>query len=227
MIAENYKKVLERVKSAAFHAGRNPEDITLVVVTKTWPAEIIEEVIEAGARVLGENYVQEALPKVEAIGSRVEWHFIGHLQSNKAKFVANHFNMIESVDSISLAKELNKQAEKNKIDIEVLVEVNLAGEESKSGINPEEVEKLLREISLFHRIKVKGLMTIPPYFSNPEDSRPYFRRLRELRDKLSSLSIPNITFEHLSMGMSGDFEVAIEEGATIVRVGTAIFGERK
>lgn len=227
MIAENYKKVLEQVKSAALRAGRNSDEITLVVVTKTWPVETIEEVIRAGARVLGENYVQEALPKVEAIGDRVEWHFIGHLQSNKAKFVANRFNMIESVGSISLAKELNKQAEKQGIDIDVLVEVNTGGEESKSGIEPEDIEKLLKEISQFNRIKVKGLMTIPPYFSNPEDSRPYFKRLRELRDKLSNLGIPNISFQHLSMGMSNDFEVAIEEGATIVRVGTAIFGERK
>ena len=227
MIAENYKKVLERIRSLALQAGRNPEDIILVAVTKTWPVETIEEVIRAGARVLGENYVQEALPKVEAIRNRVEWHFIGHLQSNKAKFVVNRFNVIESVDSISLAKELNKQAEKQGIDVDVLVEVNLAGEESKSGIKPEEIERFLREISQFKRIKVKGLMTIPPYFSNPEDSRPYFKRLRELKGKLANTSIPDISLQHLSMGMSNDFEVAIEEGATIVRVGTAIFGVRE
>jgi len=227
LIAENYKKVLERIRSLALQAGRNPEDIILVAVTKTWPVETIEEVIRAGARVLGENYVQEALPKVEAIGNRVEWHFIGHLQSNKAKLVTGRFNMIESVDSVSLAKELNKQAEKQGIDVDVLVEVNLAGEESKSGIKPEEIERFLREISQFKRIKVKGLMTIPPYFSNPEDSRPYFKRLRELKGKLANMSIPDISLQHLSMGMSNDFEVAIEEGATIVRVGTAIFGVRE
>jgi len=227
MIAENYKKVLERIKATALRSGRDLKDIMLVTVTKTWPVEVIKEAIKAGARVLGENYVQEALPKIEAIGDKVDWHFIGHLQSNKAKFVANRFKMIESVDSISLAKELNKQAEKQGIDIDILVEVNLAGEESKSGVKPEEVEKLLKEICSFQRIKVKGLMTIPPFFSNPEDSRPYFKRLRELRDELIRLNIPNISLSHLSMGMSNDFEIAIEEGATIVRVGTAIFGERK
>ena len=227
MVAENYRKVLEKISSAALRAGRDPGSITLVVVTKTWPVEKILEAIEAGAGILGENYVQEALPKIEAIGNKAEWHFIGHLQSNKAKLVVNRFSMIESVDSISLAKELNKLAEKDNTQVDVLVEVNLEGEETKSGVMPEEVGKLLKEISFYERIKVKGLMTIPPLFSTPEDSRPYFKRLSGLREDLLNMNIPNISLDHLSMGMSGDFEVAIEEGATIVRVGTAIFGERK
>ena len=227
MIAENYRKVLERIRSAALRAGRDPESIKLVVVTKTWPVEKIKETIEAGARIIGENYVQEALPKIEAIGDKAEWHFIGHLQSNKAKFVVNRFRMIESVDSISLVKELSKLAEKDNTQVDVLVEVNLEGEETKSGVMPEKLSELLREISCYERIKVKGLMTIPPLFSTPEDSRPYFRRLSGLREDILNLNIPNISLDHLSMGMSNDFEVAIEEGATIVRVGTAIFGERK
>ena len=227
MIAENYRNVLEKIRSAALRAGRDPGTIKLVVVTKTLPVEKILEAIEAGAGILGENYVQEALPKIEAIGNKAEWHFIGHLQSNKAKLVVNRFSMIESVDSISLAKELNKLAEKDNTQVDVLVEVNLEGEETKSGVMPEEVSKLLKDISFYERIKVKGLMTIPPLFFTPEDSRPYFKRLSGLREDLLNMNIPNISLDHLSMGMSGDFEVAIEEGATIVRVGTAIFGERK
>lgn len=210
-------------------AGRNPEEIKLIAVTKTVPPERIIEAIEAGLRIFGENRVQEARDKIPAIMQRapdikLSWHMIGPLQKNKAKYAVKLFDMIHSVDSKELALEINKQAEKIGKIQDILIEVKLSSEETKHGISPEEFFELLEFTCTLKNLNVKGLMTIPPYSENPEDSRPYFRRLREL---LEEANIKGFPLKELSMGMSGDFEIAIEEGATMVRIGTAIFGERK
>ena len=226
-ISENLAAVTERMRQAALRCGRNPGEIRLVAVSKTVSPEKIREAINAGVTILGENYIQEARKKIEEIGGAIEWHFIGHLQSNKVKYAVDLFTMIHSVDSVSLAEELNRAAEKRNKIIPVLVQVNISGEETKSGINPEETARLLTELSSMDRLSVRGLMTMPPWFENAEDARPYFAALRNLRDELSHMNIKNITLRELSMGMSGDFEVAIEEGATLVRVGTALFGPRR
>lgn len=225
-ISENLAAVTERMRQAALRCRRNPGEIRLVAVSKTVSPEKIREAIKAGVTILGENYIQEARKKIEEIGGAIEWHFIGHLQSNKVKYAVDLFTMIHSVDSVSLAEELNRAAEKRNKIIPVLVQVNISGEETKSGINPEETARLLTELSSMDRLSVRGLMTMPPWFENQEAARPYFIALRKLRDELSERHIKNITLRELSMGMSGDFEVAIEEGATLVRVGTAIFGPR-
>ncbi len=225
-ISKNLSAVTERIRQAALRSGRNPGEIRLVAVSKTVSPEKIREAIKAGVTILGENYIQEARKKIEEIGGAIEWHFIGHPQSNKVKYAVDLFTMIHSVDSVSLAAELNRAAEKRNKIIPVLVQVNISGEETKSGINPEETARLLTELSSMDSLSVRGLMTMPPWFENAEDARPYFIALRKLRDELSERHIKNISLTELSMGMSGDFEVAIEEGATLVRVGTAIFGPR-
>ena len=225
-ISNNLEKVRERIAKAASRAGRNPQNIQLVAVSKTVDTERIKRAIEAGATILGENYIQESRKKIEELGHSVRWDFIGHLQSNKVKYAIDLFGMIHSVDRLSLAQEINKVADKKKKKVRILVQVNISGEEAKSGIDPEGVISLVTEIAPSKNLSLEGLMTMPPYFDDPEEARPYFISLRELRDKILAENIEGIALRELSMGMSGDFEVAIEEGSTLVRVGTAIFGER-
>jgi len=191
-------------------------------------AEVVKEAIEAGVTDLGENYIQEAKDKINTLAAYpVTWHFIGHLQSNKAKYAVRLFDLIHSVDSLKLAKELDKYARKNDKTQAILIQVNVAKEDSKSGAYIEDTVQLLRDVSRLENISVKGLMTLPPYFNAPEKVRPFFAALRKLRDHIRQQAIPNISMEELSMGMTGDFETAIEEGATLVRIGTAIFGDRR
>ena len=198
-----------------------------MAVSKTVPPERVHEAIKAGITWFGENYVQEAREKIPAVGQNVSWHMIGHLQTNKVKYVVHLFDWIHSVDRIELARELDKRAAQNQRTLKVLIEVNVSGEVSKSGAEPSRVLELVRQISVMPNLNVQGLMTMPPFFENPEEARPYFVALRRLRDKIEGENIPGVQMKELSMGMTGDFEVAIEEGATIIRVGRAIFGERQ
>lgn len=212
-------------------AGRSPEEVKLVAVTKTVEIERIIEAIDAGLRVFGENRVQEAQKKIQdlrfKIQNKLQWHLIGHLQRNKAKYAVQLFDLIHSVDSIGLAEELNRQAEKIGKIQSILVQVKLSEEDTKHGIEEEDLVSLIERIRDLKNLRLEGLMTMPPYFEDIEMVRPYFRRLRELRDTINSSHITNNALRELSMGMSHDFEVAIEEGATLVRIGTAIFGERR
>jgi PLP dependent protein len=223
-IKENLLRVMERIERAARKVGRDPEEIKLVAVSKTVETARIKEAIEAGVAILGENYVQEAQKKIEEIGRPVSWHFIGHLQSNKAKYAIRLFDMIHSLDSISLAEELNRKAEQADLVIKVMIEVNLSKEATKFGTDEEMVLNLAKRIQNLSHLSLEGLMTMPPYFDSPEMSRPYYIALRGLKERMVKEGIP---MKELSMGMSNDFEIAIEEGATYVRVGTAIFGQRK
>ncbi len=226
-MTERLEKVHHRITEAAVKSGRHPETIRLVAVSKTVPAERAKEAIEAGVTILGENYVQEARKKFNALSAfPVSWHYIGHLQSNKAKYAVRMFDLIHSVDSVKLANALNKQAQKIDKVQDILVQVNIAGEDSKSGILESEAEIIIRDISRLENLSVKGLMTMPPFFNSPDRVRPYFQALRDLRGQIKNQAMENIHMNELSMGMTGDFEVAIEEGATLVRIGTAIFGER-
>ena len=227
MMKNRIQKIEQQIREAAIKAGRSPEEIRLVAVSKIKPAEMVKEAIEAGQRIFGENYIQEAVAKVEEIGNEgIEWHFIGHLQSKKAKYAAGVFTLIHSVDSLKLAKEIDKHAAKKGTVQEILIQVNTSGEESKSGATDASVIELVREVATLEHVAVKGLMTMPAFFDDPEGARPYFRQLRLIKERIDSLAIPGVEMKELSMGMSGDFEVAIEEGATLVRVGTAIFGAR-
>ncbi|MDD4357312.1 MAG: YggS family pyridoxal phosphate-dependent enzyme [Smithellaceae bacterium] len=226
-IVSNIMNIRQRMTAAAKRSGRNPADIQLMAVSKTVPAERIREALNAGITWFGENYVQEAREKIPEIGRDASWHMIGHLQTNKVKYVVNLFDWIHSVDRLELAKELDKRAAQNQKTLKVLIEVNVSGEASKNGIEPSRVLELVRQISVLPSLSIQGLMTMPPYSENPEDARPYFIALRRLRDEIAGEHIPGVRTKELSMGMTGDFEVAIEEGATIVRVGRAIFGERQ
>jgi pyridoxal phosphate enzyme (YggS family) len=223
-IKENLLEVRERIEKAALNVGRDPEEIKLVGVSKTVETDRINEAIEAGITILGENYVQEAQKKIEEIGRPVSWHFIGHLQSNKAKYAIRLFDMIHSLDSIPLAEELNRRAEQADRMMKVMIEVNLSREATKFGTDEEMVLNLAKRIRNLNHLSLEGLMTMPPYFDSPELSRPYYIALRELKGKMAK---EGIAMRELSMGMSSDFEIAVEEGATYVRVGTAIFGPRK
>jgi PLP dependent protein len=225
-VAENLKIVMDRIAAAAQRAGRDPSSVRLVTVTKTVDHDRIREAIAAGAAICGENRVQEGKEKIEALGRTAIWHLIGHLQKNKAKYAVKLFDLIHSVDNIELAKELDRQAEKIEKVQNVLIEVNIAGEASKAGMAVREAPALVREIARFRNLSVQGLMTMPPWSVSPEESRPFFRILRELAEAIAKENLPHASMQELSMGMSGDFEVAIEEGATLVRVGTAIFGAR-
>ncbi len=227
MIRNNIEKVNERIARACRRAGRPPESVTLVAVSKTFPAEMVREAYEAGLRCFGENRIQEAEGKIAQLADLdITWHLIGHLQTNKAKKAAELFHTVESLDSLRLAQKLDQaQAAKNQ-PLPVLVQVDLAGEETKSGMKEVELPGFLRQVSELAHLRVRGLMTLPPYHEDPERVRPYFRRLRELAERLASENISHVSFNELSMGMSHDFEIAIEEGATIIRVGSVIFGER-
>lgn len=226
MLADNLNNIKERINEAAKRAGRTPEDITLIAVSKTKPVEMISEVYAEGQRDFGENKVQEIVSKEPVLPSDIKWHLIGHLQTNKVKYIADRVEMIHSVDSFKLAEEINKQAVRTGTVVKILVEVNVAGEDSKFGVSVEETEDLIRKISVLPGIIVMGLMTVAPFVDDPEENRTVFSRLRELLVDINSKSIDNVNMVCLSMGMSGDFEVAIEEGATHVRVGTSIFGKR-
>jgi pyridoxal phosphate enzyme (YggS family) len=225
-ISENVARVKERSEMAARRSGRNPAAVRLVAVSKTVEAERVLRAIEAGVKILGENYVQEAQKKIESLGREVAWHFIGHLQTNKAKVATRLFDLIHSVDRLALAQELNRQALQQEKVLPVLLQVNLSGETTKSGARDIEIFQMAEKLSAMRGISVRGLMTMPPYFADPEASRPYYAELRELGERLAQQKLPRILMEELSMGMSNDFEVAVEEGATLVRVGTAIFGPR-
>jgi pyridoxal phosphate enzyme (YggS family) len=225
-IAENVARVRERMEAAAKRAGRDPGKVRLVAVSKTVDLERVRQAIEAGVDSLGENYVQEAQEKVGALEKRVSWHFIGHLQSNKARVAARLFDWVHSVDSLKLAEELSRAGQQQNKTLPVLLQVNLGKEETKFGAREEEVYRLLERMGSLPGVSIKGLMAMPPFFENPEESRPYFRALRVIAENVSKRQIPGVLMEELSMGMSNDFEVAIEEGATLVRVGTAVFGLR-
>ena len=225
---ENLELVKKRIADAATDCGRDPETVRLVAVSKMVDADRMAEAIDAGAVILGENYIQEARDKFNAMNDRpVQWHFIGHLQSNKAKYAVRIFDLIHSVDSLKLAKALDKEARKCGKVQEILVQVNISREETKSGIAETDAVELVAKISQLVNIRVKGLMTMPPFFDAPEQARPFFRQLARLRDRIVDHKIPGVKMDELSMGMTGDFEVAIKEGATLVRIGTAIFGARQ
>ena len=225
-VGVNCQKILARIEEAAAKARRNPQEIKLLGASKTQSVEAIQAAIAAGVKLIGENYVQEAKDKQQRIPQAVEWHMIGHLQRNKARSVVEIFGVVESLDSLALARELDKEAGKVGKTLRVLIEVNLAGEKTKSGIAKEEVTALLREAAKLAHLRIEGLMTVPPFHENVEKVRPYFRELWELREALSGLRLPNVDLKELSMGMTHDYPVAIEEGATIVRIGTALFGPR-
>jgi pyridoxal phosphate enzyme (YggS family) len=225
-ISKNLAQVRERIETAALRCGRAPLKVRLVAVSKTVLAERVCQAIEAGVKILGENYVQEAQKKIEVLGHNVAWHFIGHLQTNKAKVAVRLFDLIHSVDSLNLAQELNRQAQDQGKVLPVLLQVNLSGETQKFGAQEREIFQVAEKLSGMEGLLVKGLMTMPPYFEDPEASRPYYVELRKLSERLAQQKLARILIEELSMGMSNDFEVAVEEGATLVRVGTAIFGPR-
>jgi len=214
------------MNAACHRAGRNPAAVRLVAVSKTKPAALIEEAAAAGQNLFGENYVQEFIDKREAIKSPVEWHFIGALQTNKVKYLPGKVQLIHSVDRLSLAREIDRQWARIDAVADILIQLNLGMETTKAGTEEAELEALVRAAAALPRLRIRGLMALPPYLDDPEEVRPYFRRLSELATAVDALRIPGVTMAELSMGMSHDFEVAIEEGATLVRVGSAIFGER-
>jgi pyridoxal phosphate enzyme (YggS family) len=225
-INQNLAEIKQRLTAAALEAGRDPGEVRLVAVTKTVKLDRLQEAVAAGHTHFGENYVQEAKAKIASLGPGLTWHFIGHLQSNKAKAAVEFFDLIHSVDRLRLAKALEQAAARLGKVQDILLQVNLAGEASKSGTAPEDTEDLLIEISKMPHLRVLGLMTMPPWLPDPEEVRPYFRALRELRDRLRQQQLVDGELPELSMGMTGDFEVAVAEGATLVRIGTAIFGQR-
>ncbi|WP_449245790.1 YggS family pyridoxal phosphate-dependent enzyme [Desulfobacca acetoxidans] len=221
-----YHTIMASIAAAARRVGREPAEIRLVGASKTVDLARIREAVAAGLAILGENYLQEARQKIAVLDAPVSWHFIGHLQSNKANAAVRLFDLIHSVDRLSLAQALNRAAANiNKVQ-DVLLEVNLAGEASKSGISSTELPDLIRVCHGLSHLRVRGLMAMPPWFADPEQARPYFKKLRILRDQVQSQGQPGLELVELSMGMSGDYEVAIEEGATLVRIGTALFGSR-
>lgn len=225
-IPGNLAAINERIRAAAEKAGRYPASVRLVAVSKTRPAADITAAFQAGQSLFGENYIQELVPKLAQIQEPVQWHVIGHLQSNKVKYIAGQVAMIHSVDRFSLAQEIDRQWGRLGKTCDVLIQVNISGEATKSGTTEEGAIQLVRECALLPNIRVKGLMTMPPFFDAPEAARPFFAELRRLAEVVAAERIDGVEMVELSMGMSGDFEAAIQEGATLVRVGTAIFGER-
>jgi len=225
-IAENLEQIQGRIARAAMTANRDPTSVRLVAVSKTRPAADVSAAFQAGQSLFGENYVQELSLKAVSVTEPVEWHFIGHLQSNKVKYIAGLVTLIHSLDRLSLAEEVSRQWGKLGKSCDVLVQVNIAGEKTKSGATADELLRLVRAISCLPNLRVRGLMTMPPFFDDPEAARPYFAELKSLSQMIDSEGIPGVEMRELSMGMSGDFEAAIQEGATLVRVGSAIFGDR-
>ncbi|MDH5509974.1 MAG: YggS family pyridoxal phosphate-dependent enzyme [Nitrospinota bacterium] len=226
VIADNIRKILERIEQAAAKSGRDPKAVELVAVTKTVGADQALEAVLAGMVSLGESRVQEARDKYSVIGPRARWHLIGPLQTNKAKYCPGLFHLIHSVDRMELFRELARQAARKGSVVHCLLQVNLSGEKQKSGCRAEDAERIVKEAALLEGVRIQGLMTVPPYSDDPEESRPYFRELCQLAGRLDALGVENVTMDRISAGMTNDFEVAVEEGATIVRVGSAIFGER-
>lgn len=225
-IAANLHKLRQQIAASAIAAERNPADVRLVAVSKTKPAALVDEAARAGHSFFGENYVQEFVAKALEVIAPVEWHFIGHLQSNKVKQIAGLVSMIHSVDRLSLAQEIDRQWGRIGKVCAILIQVNLSGEATKSGTTSEEITNLVRQVALLENVRICGLMTMPPFFDNPEAARPYFRELRLLAAEIGAHAIPGVSMKELSMGMSGDFEAAIAEGATLVRIGSALFGSR-
>ena len=226
MLADNLKQVQNNIADACRKAGRDPEEVTLVAVSKTKPVEMLQEAYDAGARVFGENKVQEIMDKYDRLPSDIQWHMIGHLQRNKVKYIIDKVAMIHSVDSVRLAQTIEAEAAKKDLVMPILVEVNVAEEESKFGLSTDEVLPFLEEISQYPHIAVKGLMTIAPFVDDAEENREVFVKLKKLSVDIAAKNINNVTMSVLSMGMTGDYQVAVQEGATMVRVGTSIFGER-
>lgn len=226
-VAANYQNIRARIGEAAARVGRDPNSVKLLAAAKSQSVEAISAAIAGGVALIGENYVQEAQEKKTRLSEPAEWHMIGHLQRNKAKLAVQLFDLIESLDGIALARELDKEGRSRGKKVRVFVEVNVAGEESKSGIAKSAVASLMESAAGLSHLRIEGLMTVPPFRENLEDVRSYFRELRELKDQLNALGLPNVELKELSMGMTHDYTVAIEEGATIVRVGTALFGPRK
>ena len=226
MLKENLADVEKNIEQACKNAGRSRDEVTLIAVSKTKPVEMLQEIYDENIRDFGENKVQELCSKMEQLPSDIRWHMIGHLQRNKVKYIVGKVELIHSVDTYRLAEEINIQAKKQNVIVPILVEVNIAHEESKFGISAEDAILLVEEISKLENIRIKGLMTIAPYVENPEDNRLYFRKIKQLSVDITNKNIDNVFMEILSMGMTGDYMVAIEEGATMVRVGTGIFGER-
>ena len=226
MVSENLEQVKANIEAACKRVGRDPKDVRLVAVSKTKPISLIEEAIEAGQDTFGENKVQEMCDKMEVLPDNIKWHMIGHLQRNKVKYIVDKVAMIHSVDSLRLAETIEKEAAKKAVIVPILIEVNVAQEESKFGLKPEEVLPFIEQISDFSHIRIKGLMTIAPYVDNAEENREIFRELKKLSVDIAAKNINNVTMSVLSMGMTGDYMVAVQEGATMVRVGTGIFGAR-
>jgi len=226
-IKENLMDIQQNITDAARSCGRNPEDIQLIGVTKKKPVQMIKQAIDAGLTLLGENYIQEAMKKIDAIGpDAAVWHFIGHLQSNKARFAVQYFDLIHTVDTFKLAKEIDKQAGKIPKCQKILLQINIAMEDTKSGAWKGAATDLAKKIIGCENLSLQGLMCMPPYFDDPEDARIYFNQLGQIREEILAAGVNPESMTHLSMGMSNDFTVAIQEGATMVRVGTAIFGSR-
>lgn len=226
MLKENYRNVQENIQRACEKVNRSVDEVTLISVSKTKPLSMLQEAYDCGAREYGENKVQEMTEKEGQLPKDIHWHMIGHLQTNKVKYIAPYVHLIHSVDSLKLAQEINRQGEKCNRSIPILIEVNIAEEESKFGIKKDETISLVREISKLPHVAIKGLMTIAPFVDDPEENRVYFRGIKELSVDIANENIDNVCMDVLSMGMTGDYMVAIEEGATMVRVGTGIFGER-
>ena len=226
MIKESLEQVQNKITAACERVGRDPSEVTLIAVSKTKPNATLMEAYQAGTRIFGENKVQELVGKIEALPSDIEWHMIGHLQRNKVKYIAGKVAMIHSVDSFRLAEEINIQAKKRGIIIPILIEVNIGEENSKFGVLAEDTPELVRQAAELDGISIKGLMTIAPYVVDPEENRPLFHKIKDLSLDIEREKLDNVSMHVLSMGMTNDYEVAVEEGATMVRVGTAIFGER-
>lgn len=226
MLKENLEAVEKNIEEACKRAGRGRNEVTLIAVSKTKPVEMLEAVYQENIRNFGENKVQELCDKIEKMPRDIKWHMIGHLQRNKVKYIIGNVDLIHSVDTYRLAEEINIQAKKKNIVVPILVEVNIANEESKFGISANDAIQLVEEIAELENIQIKGLMTIAPYVENQEQNRLYFRKIKQLSVDITNKNIDNVSMEILSMGMTGDYMVAIEEGATMVRVGTGIFGER-
>lgn len=227
MIKENLDQVQNNINYACRRAGRDPLDVTLIAVSKTKPVSMLMDAYECGCREFGENKVQELVEKYEMMPGDIKWHMIGHLQRNKVKYIVDKVALIHSVDSLKLAQEISREALKKQVQVSILIEVNVAGEDTKFGVKPEDTEQLVREIALLPGVHIKGLMTIAPYVDDPEENRQYFEKLKQLSVDIKQKNIDNINMNVLSMGMTGDYMVAIEEGASFVRVGTGIFGERQ
>lgn len=226
MLAENLKQIEENIQTACLRAGRKREEVTLIAVSKTKPVSMLSEIYNCGVRDFGENKVQEICEKRDLLPSDIRWHMIGHLQRNKVKYIIKDTALIHSVDSYRLAEEINIQAKKIRRIVPILIEVNIAEESSKFGISAQEALQLTEEIAQLDNLRIQGLMTVAPYTENPEDNRPYFKKIRDLSVDIDRENIDNVSMDVLSMGMTGDYMIAIEEGATIVRVGTGIFGAR-